>query len=174
MSIELPTEKKFKVLVEITRASHFAWREAISSLTDVDPTTVVLEMWRITGIKTAEAYLSRLDPAADLARQLADSIVWSSLSMGEDAEAETGDTAGEYLVRHHSCPWHRWHQRHDLLAEDRPGCDQWFAAMIETVNDRLGCRLHFETVSALPDGDPCCLRRLWRADQPGHQGLAQE
>jgi hypothetical protein len=160
MSEPIPVEKRFRILVEITRASHFAWREAVTRLCpDVDPTDVVNEMWRITGVQTAQAYLDRLDPEGDLARQVAASIVWSSQCMGEDAELEIGED-GAFVV-HSACPWCRWHEREALLAEDRPGCDEWFRSTIDTINARLGTALRFETLSALPDGAPACRRRIW-------------
>ncbi|MEN8148201.1 MAG: hypothetical protein ABFS86_00150 [Planctomycetota bacterium] len=160
MSEPIPVEKRFKVLVEINRASHFAWREAVQRLCpDVDPTEVVLEMWRITGEQTADAYLGRIDPAGDLANQFAASIVWSSQCMGEDALLAAGE--GEWFVVHEACPWHRWHEKHGLLHEDRPGCDAWFTATVDRINQKLGTKLRFETLSALPDGDAACRRRIW-------------
>jgi len=162
MTEPIPIEKRFRVLVEITRASHFAWREAALRLCpDVDAQKLVNEMWRITGEQTALAYLGRLDPGEDLPRQVAASIVWSSQCMGEDAELSTGGKAGEYCVTHTACPWHRWHEKHGVVHEDRPGCDAWFSAMIATINEQLGRNLRFETESALPDGDVRCRRRIW-------------
>jgi hypothetical protein len=162
MSADIPVEKKFEVLVEIARASHFAWREAaLRCCPDLDPRKLVEEMWEITGVQTGEAYLRRIDRSRDVAKQVAESIVWSSRCMGEDAHVAPGERPGEHLVRHDACPWHQWHAKLDLLPEDRPGCDRWFDAMIRTVNDELGTRLRFETVSALPDGGDCCLRRIW-------------
>jgi hypothetical protein len=165
---DVPIEKKFAVLCEIVRAQHFAWRRAVEELCpEVDAVAVVTRMWEITGRQTAAAYLKRVDPEAPLAPQLADSIVWSSRSMGEDARAEIpdpapGDTpADEAFVRHLDCPWCKWHRRHDLEAEDRPGCDAWFRTIVEEVNQALDGRLRVETIEALPDGGDCCLRRLW-------------
>ncbi len=161
MSSDIPAEKKFQILTQISRASHFAWRAAVvKTCPDVDPVTVVNAMWDITGVETGQAYLKRLDPAGDVAKQFADSIVWSSQCMGEDAHVTSGEP-GEYLVRHDGCPWHVWHTRLGLSAEDRPGCDQWFDAAIRTINAQLGTELRYETLSALPDGDNCCLRRIW-------------
>jgi hypothetical protein len=162
MSTEIPIEKRFKILVEISRASHFAWREAVvRCCPEVDPQKLVNEMWSVTGVQTGVAYLKHIDRDGDLAKQLASSIVWSSQCMGEDAILEEGEAPGEYLVRHRACPWQRWHENLNLLAEDRPGCDQWFEVMIRTINQQLGCNLAFETLSALPDGDDCCLHRIW-------------
>ena len=45
--------------------------------------------------------------------------------------------------------------------EDRVGCDRWFEATFRTINQELGSKLKFETLSALPEGDGCCLRRVW-------------
>ena len=160
MSSDIPIEKRFQILAEITRASHFAWREAaLRMCPDVEPQKLVNEMWDITGVQTAEAYLKRLDASGDLAHQVASSIVWSSQCMGEDARLEGGD--GEWFVTHDACPWHTWHSNLGLLPEDRPGCDRWFEATVRTVNERLGTNLRFETRSALPDGDDCCRRRFW-------------
>jgi hypothetical protein len=133
VSNDLPIEKKFRILVEITRASHFAWREAaLKRCPDVDPGELVNEMWDINGVRTAEAYLKHLDPS--------------------------GDIVGP-------CPWHRWHEDLELLPEDRPGCDRWFQATIRTINEKLGTNLRFETLSALPEGGDCCLRRIWREEK---------
>lgn len=162
MSADIPIEKKFKILVEINRASHFAWREAaLRCCPGVDPQKLVNEMWDITGVQTGEAYLKRLDPSKDLAKQFAVSIAWSSQCMGEDAHVQEGEKPGECFVKHDGCPWHRWHENLGLLAEDRPGCDRWFEATIRTINEKLGTKIRFETLSALPDGGDCCLRRIW-------------
>ncbi len=161
MDHEPPLEQRYRVLAEIARASHFTWREAVRRrCPETDPREVVLEMWEITGVRTAEAYLRRLDPEGDVARQVAASIVWSSRCMGEDARLLPGEREGEWLVRHDACPWHRWHEEQGLLDEDRPGCDRWFQTVVRTVNERLGTRLSVETLSALPDGDGCCLRLI--------------
>ena len=86
MSADIPIDKKFRILSEICRASHFAWREAVvRRCPGVDPSEVVNEMWDVTGIQTGKAYVKRLDKAGDLAHQIAASVVWSSQSMGEDA-----------------------------------------------------------------------------------------
>lgn len=162
MSDEIPLEKRFRMLVEITRANHFAWREvAVRRCPGVDPQALVDEMWELTGVKTAQAYLRHIDASGDLTRQVADSIVWSSRCMGEDARLLVGETPGEYFVKHEACPWHRWHENQGLLPEDRPGCDRWFQATIRTINEKLGRYLRFETLSALPEGGDCCLRRIW-------------
>ncbi|MCU0726918.1 MAG: L-2-amino-thiazoline-4-carboxylic acid hydrolase [Planctomycetes bacterium] len=162
MSSDLPVEKKFKILTEITRASHFAWRQAaLECCPGVDAQALVNRMWDITGVQTGTAYLKRLDPKGDLAQQVAGAIVWSSQSMGEDAHLVKGAAPGEWHVKHEGCPWHAWHDRLGLLPEDRPGCDQWFSATVRTINEKLGTKLRFETVKALPDGDDCCLRRFW-------------
>ena len=67
MSADIPIEKKYRILSEICRASHFAWREAVvRRCPDVDPSEIVNEMWEITGVQTGEAYLKRLDGSGDL------------------------------------------------------------------------------------------------------------
>ena len=121
---EIPVEKKFGILCEITRAQHFAWHEAVARLCpDVDVAEVTNKMWEVTGHQTAKAYLKRLDKDKPLAPQVAGSIVWSSQCMGEDAALETTEGKDEAFVRHADCPWFHWHKRLGLLAEDRPGCD---------------------------------------------------
>ena len=81
--------------------------------------------------------------------------------MGEDALAEAGANPEEAFLRHTACPWQRWHEKLGLLAEDRPGCDAWFASTLKVINETLDTKLCFETLEALPDGGSCCLRRLW-------------
>ena len=159
---DLPVEKRFAVLCEITRAQHFAWRQAVAELCPgTDPTKVVDKMWQITGRQTAAAYVKHLDPTRPLAPQIADSIAWSSRCMGEDAQAEPGASPEEAYVRHKDCPWVHWHRRANLLAEDRPGCDAWFEATIAAVNQARDTKLRVATIEALPDGGASCLRRIW-------------
>ena len=159
---DLPVERKFAVLCQITRAQHFAWRDAVVQLCpDVDPVAVVDKMWEITGQYTGGSYAKRLDRDQPLAPQVAASVAWSSQCMGEDAVVEIAEGGKEAFLRHRGCPWFEWHQQRDLLAEDRPGCDVWFQATVALINEELGTDLKVETLSSLPDGDDCCLRRFW-------------
>lgn len=159
--MDVPIEKRFEVLCDIVRAQHFAWREAALALApDLDPQALCIKMWEITGVQTARAYLKRLDPQKPLAAQVAQSIAWSSVCMGEDTVVELGD-GDEAFVRHNDCPWFHRHKRLGLLAEDRPGCDAWFAATIAEINRALGTKIRLETKCALPEGGDCCLRRIW-------------
>ena len=160
---EIPVEKRFAVLCQITRAQHFAWRQAVVELCpEVDPSAVVDRMWEITGVDTAAAYIRRLDPDAPLAAQVAAGIAWSSASMGEDAVVEPGEAGkDEVYLRHVACPWAEWHGKHDLLAEDRPGCDAWFRSTLAQVGAAAKKELRFETLQSLPEGADSCLRRIW-------------
>ena len=158
---DLPLEKRFDLLCKISRAQHFAWREAVAKLCpDVDTEAVVKEMWRVTGKETAAAYLRHLDPERPLAVQIARSIVWSSRVMGEDAHGEAGESDDTAFVRHDACPWVDWHRAKGLLAEDRPGCDAWFQATAKALGEALSVSVEVETRTALPEGDDCCLRRI--------------
>ena len=98
---EVPVEKRFPVLVQISRASHFAWRQAVvATCPGCDPVAVVNKMWELTGHDTAAAYVKRLDPQKPLPLQFAKAIEWSSQCMGEDAEALPGQTDDEaFLTR---------------------------------------------------------------------------
>jgi hypothetical protein len=155
-------EQRFRVLCQIVRAQHFAWREAVAELCPgVDPATVATRMWEITGRETAHAYLKRIDPSQPLARQVAASVVWSSHCMGENAALEVTPDKDEAFVRHDDCPWFHWHERQGLLAEDRPGCDRWFQVTVDEINRALGTSLRVETLGTLPDGDGACRRRFW-------------
>ena len=159
---DIPVEKKFAILVEITRAQHFAWREAVRQLCPgVDAAKVVDRMWELTGNDTAKGYMKRLDSSKPLAAQVASAVVWSSQCMGEDAHLETTPSKDEAFVRHDDCPWFHWHKRQELLGEDRPGCDVWFQTTVDDINKTLGTKLRVETLSALPDGGACCRRRFW-------------
>ncbi len=160
--MDVPIEKRFKVLCEISRAQHFAWREAALTLApQLDPIQLVKKMWEITGVQTGAAYLTHLDATKPLAPQIARSIVWSSACMGEDATVEDGD-GDEAFVKHGDCPWFHWHKRLGLLEEDQPGCDTWFGAAIDEINRSLGTKVKIETQCTLPAGDACCRRRIWQ------------
>ena len=117
---DIPIEKKFAILSEITRAQHFAWHEAVVQMCpEADVAAVTDKMWEITGHQTAAAYIKRLDKDKPLASQAAASIVWSSQCMGEAAELEVTEGKDEAFVRHADCPWVHWHRRLDLLHEDQ-------------------------------------------------------
>ncbi len=158
---QIPIDKRFAVLCKITRAQHFAWREAVAELCPgVDTAEVVNRMWELTGVGTGQAYEGRLDLERPLAPQIAASIVWSSQCMGEDAAVEPGE-GDEAFVVHADCPWVHWHRKLGLLPEDRPGCDAWFQSTLDTVNAARGTSLRFETLESLPEGGSCCRRRIW-------------
>ena len=158
---ELTGEKKFAVLCEITRAQHFAWREAVAKeCPEIATTRVVLKMWSVTGEQTARAYLKRIHPERPIAPQIAAGIVSSSHCMGEDAVVEDG-VGDEAFVRHRACPWQKWHERLGLVAEDRPGCDEWVRSTCDTVGAAFGRKIRFETLESLPEGGSSCLRRIW-------------
>ena len=157
-----PLDTRFKVLCEITRAQHFAWRQAVAeTCPDVDPEKVVDRMWIITGHETARAYLRRIDPSKPLPRQIAESMVWSSECMGEDAVIEEGKSDQEAFVVHRHCPWFLWHKRLDLLKEDQPGCDAWFETTLMDINRSLKTNIKIETLHSLPEGAEECRRRIW-------------
>ncbi len=159
--MDIPAEKRFKVLCEIARAQHFAWREAALAMApDLDPLELTNKMWEIAGVQTAKNYLQHMDPEKPLAPQVAQSIAFSSACMGEDVTIESGE-GDESFVRHNDCPWFHWHKRLNILEEDQPGCDTWFGTLISEINEALESSIRFETQCALPAGGECCLRRIW-------------
>ncbi len=156
-------EKRFELLANIMRASHFEWRRAaLATNPQPDPEALIRRYWEEVGRDTAAFYLRKIDPAGDVARQVADLFVGSSVAMGEDAEYAGTDGDGCHLARHNACPWFDWHKREGLLAEDRLGCDHWLATVVDEVNRALGAKVRFQTVEALPDGGTQCLRRFWQ------------
>jgi len=159
--MDIPVEKRFKVLCEIVRAQHFAWREAALAMApQLDPKELGNKMWEITGVQTGKAYAKRIDPEKPLAPQVANSIAWSSVCMGEDAVVEPGE-GDEAFLKHGDCPWYHWHKRLDVLDEDQPGCDTWFFTAVAEINKVLGTNIKIETQCSLPAGGDCCRRRIW-------------
>jgi hypothetical protein len=159
-------EKKFAVLAEIMRASHFEWRRAALALNpDTDPTELVKRYWDEVGKDTTSYYVRMIDPAGDLAEQFAELFVSSSLVMGEDAEVIEKSADGRAQARHNSCPWYTWHQREGLLTEDLAGCNHFLQVVVDGVNAALGTSLRYTTVESLPGGGGCCLRQFWEEDK---------
>ena len=154
--------KRFELLANIMRASHFEWRRAVASLCpDLDPTEAVKKYWEEVGNDTAAYYLKKIDPDEDLAAQVAALYVASSVAMGEDAAVVPSPNEGESLARHDACPWFDWHKREGLLHEDQVGCDWWLKTVVDEINKSLGSDLQYETVESLPAGGSSCLRRFW-------------
>ncbi len=160
--MDLPLEKRFKMMAQILRATHFEWRRAaLAFCPDADPKELVMKFWEEVGHDTAAAYLKQLDPAKPLPKQMAENTVFSSLCMGEDARVVEGTDERECFVRHDGCPWYDWHQRLGLLEEDQAGCDQWFRTFTADINEKLGAAIKWETQKCLAAGDDHCLRRFW-------------
>jgi hypothetical protein len=151
--------KRFQVLAEIMRASHFEWRRAaLASCPDLNPVELVKKYWEEVGKDTASYYLKRIDPERDLAQQVAELFAGSSQVMGEDAEVVEPSPEGHSQVRHQDCPWYRWHRQQD---EDQVGCDHFLKTVVDEINAALGASLCFATDESLPGGQGCCLRRFW-------------
>jgi hypothetical protein len=154
--------KRFELLANIMRASHFEWRRAALALCpELSPDHLVKRYWEEVGRDTARYYLTKIDRAAPLARQVAALVVSSSVAMGETAEVLDAGREGHYYVRHTECPWYTWHKREDLLEEDQLGCDHWLETVIREINTALGASLRFRTTESLPGGGTSCLRLLW-------------
>jgi len=153
--------KRFEILSNIMRASHFEWRRAIlKQFPDQDPVEMVKKYWEEVGKDTAGFYVRKIDPSGDIPRQVAALIVSSSVAMGEDAVlAENSD--GCATVLHRDCPWYHWHKREGILEEDLAGCDHWLRTVINEINKTLGVNLRFETTESLPGGGKRCVRRIW-------------
>lgn len=155
-------EKKFNILSNIMRASHFEWRRAVLKLCpDLDPLELVKAYWNEVGLDTAGYYLKKIDPTKDIAAQVARLYVSSSVAMGEDAEVVEDSKAGVTFARHNDCPWFHWHKKENLLLEDLPGCNSWLETVVSEINNELNCNLQVKTVSSLPESDGCCLRKFW-------------
>lgn len=163
-------EQKFKALCQITRASHFEWRETfIRMFPDMDPKEAVLIYWETVGHDTAKAYLKKINRDKPIVPQIAQLIVDSSLAMGEDARVIESEDENEIFIEHLECPWFEWHKKHNALAEDQPGCDLWIETILEDLNKELGTNIIFKTLGSLPNGDTGCRRILKSQDtKPGN------
>ena len=160
--MEIPVEKKFHVLSEIVRGSHFEWLRAVRALApELDELRLVREYWREVGRDTARAYLPHIDREKPLPEQVARNFSFSSQCMGEDCSVRPGRDENEYFAQHEGCPWFDWHKKEGKLELDLPGCDAWLEAVVDGVNEALGTSLKFETLKSLPGGDDICLRRFW-------------
>jgi len=160
--LEIPIEKKFHVLSEIVRASHFEWLRAVKALApQLDETRLVREYWQEVGRDTASAYVPHIDRKKPLPEQVARSFSFSSQCMGEDCGVKPGKDENEYFAEHTACPWFERHREEGKLELDLPGCEAWLEAVVNGINEELGSNLKFETLKSLPDGDEVCLRRFW-------------
>ncbi len=159
---DLSLEKKFELLCGITRAAHFEWRQAALDMNpSLDPVELVCHYWKIVGQDTAKAYHKMIDASKPIPQQVAELLSKSSLAMGEKADAKPGDKGSEYLLVHNECPWPKWHERYNALAEDQPGCDKWFMTIAEGLSESLGINLKIETVETIAEGAKTCTRRIW-------------
>lgn len=159
---EIPVEKKFKMLAQITRACHFEMRQAALELCpDMDRMEFIKRYWEIVGEDTAPGYLKQIDKSKPLAPQYAKNFAFSAQVMGEDSYVEDGSNEKEAFVKTDDCPYYHWHKRYNLLDEDQPGCDMWIESFVKILNKELGANVKWETQASLPNGDPQCIRRFW-------------
>lgn len=155
-------QRKFDILTQIHRASHFEWLGAIKAICpEVNERELVLRFWADAGHDTARSYVKHIDPSQPLPRQIAANIVFSSVCMGEDAVLVEGIDDQEAFVRHSACPWFEWHVRTGRTDDDQPGCDMWIGTLVADINRELASEIEWETISSLPQGDEVCLRRFW-------------
>lgn len=161
--MNVPVEKRFKVLSQILRASHFEWLRAAEALAKegVSELDLVLRFWEEVAHDTAVSYLKRIDLKKPLPAQIAESFAFSSVCMGEECEPLPGKDEREAFARHTACPWYEWHRRLDKMELDLAGCEKWIEVFIDEINRKLGVRMRWETLKALPKGDAVCLRRFW-------------
>jgi hypothetical protein len=166
-AVKVPSaDKRFEIGVRITRATYFAFREAVKQMCpNVDLTKVVIKFWEITARETVPGYLRFIDPAKPLPEQIARCFVWSSLTMGESARLIVANDREAYCW-HDACPWYEWASRLDktepgVLAEDEPGCSTWFGECVTLINQNLGAKVRIKTEKSLPAGDGCCVRKIW-------------
>lgn len=156
--MKFTTEQKFKTLCQITRASHFEWRDTfIKMFPNIDPKDAVMKYWEIVGHDTAKAYLKKVDKNKPIAPQIVEMMVNSSLAMGESATM-TEDTNGEVRLVHTSCPWYDWHKKYNAIDEDQPGCDRWINTIVQDFNLELASNIKVKTIRSLPNGNENCTR----------------
>lgn len=168
---ELDTEQILDALMGIEHMAHFEWREAaLKACPDVDPTELVKKYWEIVGEDTADSYVGMLDVTKPtFVQDVANSIAFSSVAMGEDAKVIEGRSRLEAYIRWDRCPWYEYGRRNDAVEEDLPGCDRWCEVAIDRVNLYFGVDLKYETLKAFPLGDDCCLRRIWMEEDPSEK-----
>jgi hypothetical protein len=163
MEQDIPIEKKFNMLSQIQRMSHFEWLQAAMHF--AKPGTTELELvkkfWEIVGHDTSKGYIKHMDTKKPLPRQIAENFVFSSRSMGEDAVLVEGENDKESFAQHNGCPWFDWHKRLNKLDQDQPGCDMWLEAFMDDINKKFGTKVKWATTKSIPKGDKICLRRFW-------------
>lgn len=160
--MDVPIEKRFRILSQIHRASHFDWILAVKEICpEVEELKLVQKFWEVVAYETAKNYLKYIDINKPLPKQIAENFVFSSICMGEDAELIEGKDENECFARHNSCPWYDWHKKLGKLEFDQKGCDMWLNTLIKVINEELGTNLKALTLKSLPNGDDVCLRRFW-------------
>jgi len=155
---------RFNTLANIERATWFEWRQAAIEYArpDVKPLDLVLRAWEIVGHDTALTYYNMLDKTSKtFLEDVARCIVFSSLTMGENAKIVKAENPHEIYVRWDRCPWPEFARRYKVpMEEDVLGCDKWFQTVIADVNAFFNTKVKLETLKAIPRGDGMCLRRL--------------
>ena len=149
---DVTLEQKYQALCNIMRAQHHAWREAVKQRCPHTPVTDVLKtMWEIAGEEAGEAFYRGIDKSQPIPPQVAEAIKTSWEVMGQHPGVECTESGEEAHVTQVGCPWFAWHVKHDLVEEDRVGCDAWFDGVLSRLNARLGTNIAVETCETLPE-----------------------
>ncbi|MBN2489916.1 MAG: hypothetical protein JXQ29_03590 [Planctomycetes bacterium] len=150
--------------------TYYRWRKAALELAGpgVEPLEVGLKAAGVIGAEIGRGLLPRLNwlKGEDAwLRSLAGAIAAQWTRHGAVVKLQKGASATEVLLEWTRCPWPTFAKEYGAsMEEDVRCCDRILEAILEDVNLFFNVHYRIETTKAIPRGQGCCVRRLYKAE----------
>jgi len=150
--------------------TYYRWRKAALELAgpDAKPLEVGLKTAEIMGGEIGRGFLPRLNwlkGEEAWLQGLAKSIAANWANHGAQVALEKGEHGHEVLIKWTRCPWPTFAKEYGAdMEEDVLCCDRILESILEDVNVFFNVNYRIETLKAIPRGQGCCVRRLYKAD----------
>jgi hypothetical protein len=148
--------------------TYMRWREAALEIAgpDADPLQVSLKAAEIMGVEIGKSLLPRLNwlkGEEAWVMMLAKAYAGQWAKQGAIVKVEPGDNPFEAFIRWERCPWPTFAKEYNVsMEEDVLCCDKIIQSVLKDVNVFFNVNYAIETVKAIPRGQGCCLRRLYK------------
>lgn len=150
--------------------TYYRWRKVALELAgpDADPTEVGLKAAEVTGKELGKGLLPRLNwlkGEQAWLMSLGKSIAANWKAQGALVSVKPGDGDHELLIEWKRCPWPSFAKDYDApMEEDVACCDRILQSLLTDVNIFFNVEYDIETLKAIPRGQGCCLRRLYKVE----------
>jgi len=149
--------------------TYYRWRKAALALAGpgAEPLQVGLRTAEVIGAEIGRSLLPRLNwlkGEEAWLQSLAGAIAAHWTSHGAVVKLAKGENGTEVRIEWTRCPWPSFAKEYGVdMEEDVLCCDRILESILEDVNLFFNVNYRIETLKAIPRGQGCCVRRLYKA-----------